>query len=525
MCSVKGETKQSNKNALMQRILTVRYTDVEEENRLCKELLALAEANQEHYQCAFSHVYLMDSLLAVGDYSGCIYHLTRGEELCRENGYDSLLLLLCNLAGLYYSKLNNEQLAIKYHLEGLTIAKRLGDWDMEGTHYNNIGLAFGYRRDWGTAKQYFMRSAEAFESNPVQVNLAHVLNVLCNIAETCLAMGNCEEARQALDRCDSLAVEETDQIRISLGWIMYYQHTGDKVRCMEQVQKTIDMGFLDAPDKFFSCYMLEGIVESMLGIGNWEEAKRYLDILDSLETESSITSRYHIQCLKIKYWKETDRQEAYEKALEDYYAIMKQLNMIEDEMRIKNIDSQIEIVRTQGEQQALHDENEELERITHLDALTGLYNRRYLNKLITKMQQNQAESLGYIMLDMDFFKQYNDYYGHFIGDKALKEVAQVLSENATEGIYAGRYGGDEFFCLCVNVPDSEVTAYVERVQKGLAQKNIPHEKSSCSNRLTLSIGYHNSKILQEESVDHILALADSALYQVKQAGRNGAAKL
>ncbi len=520
----KPETKniRLRKRELTQRILDVRYTDVEEENRLCKELLGIVEPNQELYYCAFAHVYLMDSFLAMGDYSNCVYHLMRAEELCRENGYDDLLMVLCNLAGLYYSKLNNEQFAVKYHLEGLEIAQKLDDSAMLVRHYNNIGFAFGYREDCEVAKKYFELAFSVMEPCITPENQENALNCLCNIAEMCMAMEDYDQARQILEKCDALSDGDAhNTIRTDLGWIAFFGHTGDKKQCLEYVNKVVDNGFLDYPDKFFACYMLEGIVGNLMDVGERTEAKHYLDILDGMETEASLANRYHIQELKIRYWKEEDEKE-YGKALKGYYEIMKQLTKVDDEMRIQSMVSQIEIVRAQWDRQTMRSETEELERLTQLDALTGLYNRRYLNKLMTKtLQQDDLVSLGYIMLDVDFFKQYNDFYGHFNGDKALEAVGQVLSENAGEGIYAGRYGGDEFFCLCVNLTDEEIADYVKRVQEDLARKNIPHEKSACCERLTLSIGYHNRKISRGERAEDILNIADSALYQVKKDGRNG----
>lgn len=515
------------KMELMERILQVRYTDIEEEKRLCKELLGIAEPNQDIYNCAFAHVYLLDSFLALGDYDNCAYHLIRAEELCRENRYDELLVSLCNFAGLYYCKMNNDKAAVRYHIEGIEIAEKLGDDEMKGKHYNNLGLVFGYREDWAMARSYFERAANMVERNITPDNVSYVVSCLCNLAETSKETGDHEEMRRILEKCDALnSTILYHKIRIATGWMSYYASVGDKKNCLRTLKTIMEEGFLEHPDKLFISFMLEGMTANLLEIGERKAAKRYMDILDSMRTETTLANRYHIQAMKIRYWKDEGNREAYGKALKEYYEIMKQMSVMDDETRIQSMVSQIEIVRTRRERQNMRNENVELERLTQMDSLTGLYNRRYLNKLTTKMMQSEElTSLGYVMLDVDYFKQYNDFYGHFNGDKVLMEVAHVLKEAAGENIFAGRYGGDEFVCLCVNITDDEMTEYVGKVIEEIAKRNIDHEKSPCGGKLTLSIGYHNERVEAGIRPEDIMNTADRALYKAKQAGRNSAAKL
>ncbi len=515
------------KTELMAQILEVRYTDVAEENRLCKELLGLAEPNQELYECTFAHVYLLDSFLAMGDYDSCAYHLIRAEELCRQNKYDGLLLRLCNFAGLYYTKLSNEQAAVKYHMEGVALADKLKDSDMKGTHYNNIGLAFGSREDFKSAKRYFSLAFKTMEPHITQQNVGNALNCLCNIAEMAKEMGDYSEVQAALKKCDSFAVENPyEKIRIASAWLSYFMDIDDKQGGMQAIKAMMDAGLFEFDDKFFVCFMMEGVVAALISFGELVEAKRYLDLLDSLETGTSLVNRYRTQGLKIKFWKAEGDREEYNRALKEYYEIAKQMSVADDKTCVQSMVSQIEIVRIKRERTAMRSENKELERLTQLDSLTGLYNRRYLSKLTTKAIQNaELVSLGYIMLDVDYFKQYNDFYGHFHGDKALKKVAKALSENAGKGIYAGRYGGDEFVCICVDLSDEEIGAYVDKVMKTLHDENIVHEKSGCSDRVTLSVGFYNHKMEPGVKPEEILERADRALYQAKKEGRNRAERL
>ncbi len=514
---------------LRKLILEVRYTDIEEEMRLCKELLGIAEPRQDNYNCAFAHVYLIDSVLALGDYRSCNFHLIRAKNLCKKFGYDDLMLSLCNLAGLYYLKLNDEQTAIEYYLKGLRLSEELNNFEMRAKLSNNTGLAFASRDDWQTAKRYFEEAFRCIEPYVEQDVGANAISYLSNLAESCKQLGDGKGMQAALLKCEALSGAEANQyqkIRLGAAWASYYAEAGDKENCLNQLEQTLTAGLLEYDNKFFMCDMLEGLCENMLDIGEREKAKMLLDILTDMETDAALINQYRIELLKIRYWEASEEKDEHEKALRKYYELVEEMSGMDDDARVQSMMSKIEITKARLDQQATHSENQKLERISQLDELTGLFNRRYLNKLITKtLQRKDIVTIGYIMLDVDFFKQYNDFYGHFKGDKALKAVAQTMAENVTDGFFAGRYGGDEFICLCVNCTDEQINQYAQQVYCGLAQKKIDHEKSGCSSRLTLSIGYSNRTVDAEFSAEKILALADQALYEAKEAGRNRIAKL
>ena len=117
--------------------------------------------------------------------------------------------------------------------------------------------------------------------------------------------------------------------------------------------------------------------------------------------------------------------------------------------------------------------------------------------------KEDGKKLGFIMLDVDYFKPYNDFYGHFKGDDALKSVARVLKDNQMDGMYVSRYGGDEFVCLCM---DMEAVA-------------IPHEKSPGLKVLTVSMGYCNEIYRKGMDWEPVLNRADRELYSIKKKKR------
>jgi diguanylate cyclase (GGDEF)-like protein len=159
-----------------------------------------------------------------------------------------------------------------------------------------------------------------------------------------------------------------------------------------------------------------------------------------------------------------------------------------------------------------------LDALAHLDALTQTANRRAMETVLENaVDQNKAFSL--IMLDVDYFKLYNDTYGHQAGDDCLTRVAQVLKKSVrTPHDVVSRYGGEEFVVILFDCPGNMAEQVAVRIQDGLRAAAIPHSASKVSSVVTASMGI----AAMEEGLagTEIIARADAALYRAKDAGRD-----
>ncbi|PPJ99812.1 GGDEF domain-containing protein [Klebsiella pneumoniae] len=169
-----------------------------------------------------------------------------------------------------------------------------------------------------------------------------------------------------------------------------------------------------------------------------------------------------------------------------------------------------------------HQENmqliQRLESIANQDALTGTANRRALNAYLAAIWQ-QKTPLALMMIDVDYFKRYNDRYGHQAGDECLSSVAQVLKMAVrAEGDLVARYGGEEFVVVLPGVSLAHATAIAERIQQKIREAGLPHAASAVASEVTVSIGIVASD--GSVPIETLIARADSALYQAKNKGRN-----
>lgn len=168
--------------------------------------------------------------------------------------------------------------------------------------------------------------------------------------------------------------------------------------------------------------------------------------------------------------------------------------------------------------------NHELEKLASLDGLTGILNRRKFDEYMDiewPKHQSSSNWLSLILLDVDFFKNYNDTYGHQMGDDALRTVAAGISEVLIHtDSYIARYGGEEFAVIMPLTPPAEAHKMAESIRKNIKNKKIPHRSSDIENVLTTSIGVATLIPNKTASIKELIHLADEALYEAKREGRN-----
>ena len=173
--------------------------------------------------------------------------------------------------------------------------------------------------------------------------------------------------------------------------------------------------------------------------------------------------------------------------------------------------------------------NDMLEKLSMYDGLTNIRNRRYFDETFEKTFseiKRDKKSLAVLMIDIDFFKPYNDNYGHGQGDETLRKVAKALEKTIKRASdFVARYGGEEFVILLKDINKDGVEAVANNLLNAVRELKITHEFSKIENYVTVSIGvsYYNSS--SDITKLELLLKADETLYNVKNSGRNNFAIL
>jgi len=185
---------------------------------------------------------------------------------------------------------------------------------------------------------------------------------------------------------------------------------------------------------------------------------------------------------------------------------------------------QTDITERQRIQTALEEANKKLQYLANIDGLTQIANRRSFDETLNRewcRATREQQPLSLILCDVDYFKAYNDYYGHLQGDECLIQVAQAISQVVRRPAdLVARYGGEEFVVILPNTDGSGAVQVAQLIQEQIRQLQSPHVKSDVSPYITLSLGI--SSIIQscKMSSEQLVNAADRALYQAKQQGRN-----
>jgi diguanylate cyclase (GGDEF)-like protein len=226
---------------------------------------------------------------------------------------------------------------------------------------------------------------------------------------------------------------------------------------------------------------------------------------------------------KLQYYKLQDKEAEYRQACTDYVILSEQL---EEENRTnakRAIELRIDLEYVKEKQTLIQEENKLLQEKSERDPLTKLPNREKLNEYTEKVFEkayHNGTRLGVEIFDIDFFKQYNDTYGHQAGDKCLKKIAQLLHSLMDQGIFCARYGGDEFIIIYENKSDDEIITIARQLQQDVMDLSIKHKNSNVSPVVTISQGIRNSVPKDGNKIWDYFYVADMAMYHVKRSTKN-----
>lgn len=167
---------------------------------------------------------------------------------------------------------------------------------------------------------------------------------------------------------------------------------------------------------------------------------------------------------------------------------------------------------------------EELMRLSVIDGLTQIANRRKFDEVLNREYYigcRTGRRLSVLIIDIDYFKVFNDTYGHLAGDNCLQRVAEALESSVCRPTdLVARYGGEEFVIILADAPDNADNVVARKIIKEIALLDIDHVGSMVSNKLTVSIGGFTFKPTADHNPAYVIAEADKLLYQAKEAGRN-----
>lgn len=279
------------------------------------------------------------------------------------------------------------------------------------------------------------------------------------------------------------------------------------------------MPIMDVFDDFYD------YLDMLLATEKYDDFFKAYTILDDLTKHTAIKNlERKLLTLKIRYYRRIGRIEEYKLASVLYFELSEFMER-ENRLMVSNMivmrNSYMELTQINKK---VEEENTFLQKRSETDPLTGMYNRLKLNEYIEKAFEKAIKNKKKIaveILDIDFFKQFNDNYGHQAGDDCIRFVANTLIEmSKEEGIFSARYGGDEFVVIYENMSEKKVKEQAELLGKRIYDANMEHKFSLTDTRVTISQGLCIGTPDKASSFFAYLQGADKMLYEVKQQSRN-----
>lgn len=500
-------------------------TDLEIEKITASQLLELGLREQDYEALAFGHTYLADYYILSRQQEHCLYHMKEAISICEQQQFYDLLPLAYTIAGMYYEAHFDEMSALQYYLDGYKIAKERQDYQKLMVILNNISILFSDKGDIEASLAYLERAYRVFLQKGTGIINHSDLLVILNLVQLYIQNNKLEEAAIIYQQYmpDLKATSKQDlSLHVILLSEMYLAEAYQKfdyVRKIADYFANSDLHQQPNHTIYFSFY--HDIFMILLRAQDMKRAERFLQLMGEICQEDDIDQQLKLHLNWIHFAETFHLENTLINSYKQYYLLQKMVSDITNKTKSDSMKEKIIHHHILQEKEDILKEKNLLEAKIKIDGLTKLFNRTYFNTLADFMQNNAGvHNLGFILVDVDFFKEYNDYYGHHQGDILLQKLASCLDQNGDSRFFTARYGGDEFITLSVNVTNEEIDSYLTMVYKDLHSLQIEHKASPITNIATISAGYAIFDKDENFNYEDAITLADAALYKAKADGKN-----
>lgn len=424
-------------------------------------------------------------------------------------------------------KLNrmNDALAADYVYEALSLAIQNHDEDLLHTIYTLLAQIFEAAEDYETSIQYHRKGVEEFVKRYPDADTTYVTTygarILCS-SVCCIYLENVEEFEANYN--ELIRIHFGDSMPIYGATMMFLKgYLAHMIGNKEEAVATL----LEFVDKMPHVEDIMDTYELLTHVYNVFESYTLLDyqkkVVDLMEHYAATIDiwkcRSQYNRLKIRYYQQLQNKDLLFEAYNEYYELEQQYHSSYMEQRRSNLLLRKQVFENvENTKYKIHT----LETLSETDMLTGVANRnglmKYVNQMLPVAIEKQKE-WGVVLIDIDRYKGYNDYYGHIQGDECLKQIAAVFKQVMKDKCYA-RYGGDEFICVFMGHTKEEVLRYMEELQERIAELKLEHIKNEPHGIVTISQGAEIHVPQSMEEFEKFVYEADIKLYQCKEKGRN-----
>lgn len=499
-----------------EEILRVRIGSIDQEKVLCYTLTEKAKLQNDPYALAFSYTFLADYYLAMRENSTAYHYLMTAKQLSESACYEDLLIHIYNFLGMFYYSIYDEVTSMDYHLKSLHYAQKAGNSLSIASSYNNMATCFELKNNYQEAMHYYHKSYDIIKDFAKEYTYFKILSLtnLCSCSYHTKQFHLIPEYLEELKTFSSASVPCYPFI------LAYCNMLACLFKANQQTLYQAANHFFNEErriqDPLLVYQIMLNVCSLFLKTRHKKYAEKSIQIIERVNHDQDLKSQKEVQKYKIQFCQLFAMQDQLNKEYAKFYDIIMAMETMEQETRIAGLLAKIELYQTKEKQECLKKEKEELELLMNTDDLTGIRNRRSFNHTFEKLKKETDTTIAIAMLDIDYFKEYNDLYGHHKGDEALITIGQAMKEFINSDIQVYRYGGDEFSIIFENINETHIQQVLNKLTSNILEKKIEHKGSYNSEYLRISYGYA-IKANPEHDLDKLLQQADASLYEAKRA--------
>ncbi len=511
---------------LKQQIEAIRHEKPKKAEKLCRRLLDLAEDVGDALSCCFAEYHLTILYAAEEDPLTVLDHIGRTRQLCLQTpGTDDLLMRLYNLESIAYIRRGENQQAMQCLLSAIRQAEAADDADVLMRLWISIAGIFMSLNQFSLVQQYIDKAKEYLNRLPEGPHKSFSqLVVDIDQATVYMNTGEPDKALALLNERFPQSADEISDLMVSVQCLRAdaekgLGHTDKAIAIMDQLIKLPVSTALSLRTLMEAWQIALGYATEVGDEVRASEA--FAAIKKAYADSASLENLLSLAKARVRYHRRFGNQEELLSAYGDFYDLNAQFKEQELKQTAEALVVQMNLSHMQAEIEKAQRDGLRMQSLSVKDELTGLANRRgWRERLHQVIEEGKAHNgaVGVALLDLDHFKQYNDQYGHLIGDKILCMAAKSLGMD-TARFFPGRYGGDEFILIFGNMDAKAVDAMLDRVFAYLSKAQQTEEFSALP-LITFSAGYVLADAAQVRQESELIEQADQALYESKKTGRN-----
>lgn len=493
-----------------------------------REIIAYGEKIGDCKLMGFGYYYSGETYYGLNDGAHFFDAMSKALSCLKHAGEWEMMVRCYNILGIAALNRGNIPIALDYYLNGLYYCKTYHLWEMTILLNVNLGVLYIECERFREAEDVLKAAHDTLQENPGQENYdSYLFCIYGNLAKSLVLENRLEEAGHILERIHSTLWErgdELDRLPVCCVEALYYHRCGMETRRNEQIREISRLmpQNLNVLDFFYDFYTY------CLMLLETEEEEAFWKIIHMLEP---LVVNFHIvnlqlkvNALKIKFHRKHGNREEYLQACGRYYELSERMetenrNMANNVISLRKNLERVESARLQAEE-----EKKVLKQRSQIDSLTGMANRYLLNVRSGEMFSEAVRKgtpLTVEILDIDYFKEMNDNYGHQEGDHCLIRVAETIQKIADKyQAFAARYGGDEFVVIYGGLTRQQSVTAAAELRTAIMELQLEHRYSKALPILTVSQGLCFGIPGEEDHVSDFLHRADEMLYRVKNISRN-----